>query len=228
MDLRLDANLEFENEILLSRSQPYEINLEVHWTLFDSLYYQYQLSMDYFWESSQKVDLFGLPIRILGLEAQILHLSSHLVFHHTGYELLWVYDLALLLSLNLSDINWDRLMQRAVDLRLSLPLRWVIELLSTEQLIDLPDSLLDQIQSIPISKEEERVYNVMREKDRLSGQRFIDDLGLLDDPRAKLRFIYEKLFPSIDYMRIRYKVQHPGLLPFYYPYRWYQGLKSIR
>ena len=42
----------------------------------------------------------------------------------------------------------------------------------------------------------------------------------------RLGYAWTHLFPSAAYMRQRYDIPHPLLLPLYYPYRWFRGLRS--
>jgi hypothetical protein len=44
--------------------------------------------------------------------------------------------------------------------------------------------------------------------------------------RQRVRFARTNLFPSAAYMRQRYQIKHPLLLPLYYPYRWLRGLRG--
>jgi hypothetical protein len=43
---------------------------------------------------------------------------------------------------------------------------------------------------------------------------------------GRVRYLAKKLFPSQAYMRQRYGNNHAALLPLYYPYRWWLGLRS--
>ena len=61
---------------------------------------------------------------------------------------------------------------------------------------------------------------------RGSGKRFIDDIRAFDDPEEQTRFIFQRIFPSPDYMIRRYKIRNKVALPAYYLYRWYLGIKS--
>ena len=55
-----------------------------------------------------------------------------------------------------------------------------------------------------------------------------DACGSMPDWRQRLHFARANVFPSADYMRQRYGVRHPLLLPIYYPWRWLRGLLGLR
>ena len=42
------------------------------------------------------------------------------------------------------------------------------------------------------------------------------------------RYAWANLVPAPAYMRERYAISHPALLPAYYPYRWFVGLREAR
>jgi len=63
---------------------------------------------------------------------------------------------------------------------------------------------------------------------RATGRRFWSDLRAIPGWRQRLRFARTHLLPSAAYMRRRYGIAHPLLLPLYYPYRWLRGLRGDR
>jgi hypothetical protein len=59
-----------------------------------------------------------------------------------------------------------------------------------------------------------------------AGARFWTDLAGITGWRQRLRFARTNLFPSAAYLRQRYAIPHPLLVPLYYPYRWWRGLRG--
>jgi hypothetical protein len=55
-------------------------------------------------------------------------------------------------------------------------------------------------------------------------QRLWADLRSMPNGSLRLRYALASLFPPPAYMRERYRIAHPWLLPLYYPYRWLVGL----
>jgi hypothetical protein len=76
------------------------------------------------------------------------------------------------------------------------------------------------------SCDEQRITAYLTATDRRAGRRFWTDLASMNRAAARLGYAWMHLFPSAAYMRARYHVRHPVLLPLYYPYRWLRGLRG--
>ena len=63
--------------------------IDVHWSLFDSPYYQDRNAMDWFWDTAEPV----LYRRSSSTEALLIHLCGHLALHHGTRGLLWGHDI---------------------------------------------------------------------------------------------------------------------------------------
>jgi hypothetical protein len=87
--------LEFENEVQLSKPGIEEVGLDVHWHLLNWHYYINAMPMEWFWQTARPASISGEDSRILGPEAQLLHLCAHsVVGHGIGVGgLLWLVDI---------------------------------------------------------------------------------------------------------------------------------------
>jgi hypothetical protein len=77
------------------------------------------------------------------------------------------------------------------------------------------------------SDDEARVFAGLTSSAQSAGQRFLRDWSSLPTWRDRARFALVHVFPSREYMRRRYGVRHDALVPAYYPYRWWLGLRSL-
>ena len=77
------------------------------------------------------------------------------------------------------------------------------------------------------ARQAERLYEQLSVI-RSSGQRFLTDVATIAGWRQRLRYARTNLFPSAAYMRTRYEIRHRLLVPLYYPYRWWRGLRGLR
>lgn len=238
----------YENELLLGR--PGGIPLEVHWSFFDSPYYQHRLGMEWFWETAVPVApgtetlpagaAHGPPLpergndhrraaaaRMLGPEAQVLHLCAHLLLHHGAAEqlrLLWLHDIAEVLVRYRDRLDWEALLTQAQRFELVLPLQQLLPRLAAEWRVPLPAAVLARLARLRPSKGESRTLAELTSPHRPPARRLWADLRATPGWRRRLRMFWVNMVPTPAYMRQRYHIPHPLLAPFYYPYRWLLGL----
>lgn len=219
------TDLEFENEIILYR--PVDgMNVDLHWSLIDSPFYQRRLDMQWFWKNSQEFSLAGTKIRSLAPEANLLYLCAHLVLHHRGDELLWSNDIAELLFRCQRELDWDMVLEKAAEFSLVLPIRQVSERLAADWQAPVPAQVLQALAAAPVTDDERRVFESQSGERLPAGKHFWSDFQDIEGWGRKLRYSLQMLFPSPQYMRRRYKIRRTWTLIFYYPYRWLLGLVS--
>ena len=211
------ALAEHENEMVLYKASRVGVSVDLHWSLFDSPYYQGGIAMDWFWETAQPASIGGVAARVLGPEALIIHLCGHLALHHGAAGLLWWHDIAEVLAFHRDRIEWSELSSRTQQYGLLLAVRHILPRVVEEWQVPMPAEALEALVSGQPSAEERRVFAQLSAAERPAGRRFWTDLATMSGWRPRLRFARTNLFPSAAYMRQRYGVAHPLLLPFYYP-----------
>ena len=225
-ETRAGAAAAFENELLLIKPGHVPVPLEIHWSLFDSPYYQQRLDLDFCWRTAVPLRLGQTATRMLGPEAQLLHLCGHLVLHHGGDDLLWEEDIAAFVRLYGKDLDWRSLCARAVEFDLVIPLqRLLLEPVEGPAIV-IPPAALDQLRGLRPSMDEVRIVAYLTAEKRSVAQRFWSDLASTSSWRQRVAYAWTHLVPSAAYMGARYQIVHPLLLPFYYPYRWLRGLRG--
>lgn len=220
------AGLIYENEILLGKADSTQTALELHWSLIDSPHYQRILDMAWFWQSRRPVTIAGTPAWVLGPEAQLLHLCAHLALHHRGRGLLWQMDIVALLHALGDQIDWELVLTQAAACDLVLALRRTLGDVIAGWSAPVPAPIWQRLATMSPSPAEQRAVAWLTAAERPVAQRFWADLASLPTWPARLRFARLHLFPTAAYMRRRYAISHPALLPVYYLYRWYLGARS--
>jgi hypothetical protein len=221
------ATFEYENELKFVKPGSPETYLDLHWSLIDSMYYQHVVETDWFWKTAVPVRVEDTETRVLGHEAQILHLCSHLAIHHANKGLLWFHDIALLIQTYEANIDWNLLIEQAVRYDLVWPLQKIISRVVNEWQVDISQEVVDRILSLDISENEQRVLERRRLDTGPVARRFYTDLSEIPGFLSKIRYGLLHFFPSSTYMMHRYNIPHSSLLPLYYPYRWLVGLGSV-
>jgi hypothetical protein len=221
------STFEYENEIVLVKPGEPKSYLDLHWSLLDSMYYQHVVDIDWFWETALPVSVDGIETKVLGLEAQLLHLSSHLTIHHRNEGLLWFNDIALFLQTYKTHLNWEILFERAVQYELVWPLQNCILTVVNKWDVDIPQEILDRLFLLDISINEQHIHERRRRDNRPVARRFYTDLLEIPDWPSKIHYALLHFFPSTAYMKRRYDIHRSYFLPLYYPYRWLIGLASV-
>jgi hypothetical protein len=218
------ALAEYENALAFTKPDVVRIDLDVHWSLVDSPFYQRKLSMAWFWASARVQPLGGLSAATLGPEALLLHLCAHLMLHHRGAGLLWWNDIAELLHAE-SALDWDQAFERCRECQLLLPMREALTHLAAEWRAPIPSDALHRFADAHPQRDEVAVFNRLRVP-AAAGRRFWTDLRSLANWRQRLRFARTHLLPSATYMQSRYGIRRRWLVPMYYPYRWLRGARG--
>jgi hypothetical protein len=225
-ETREGSTAAYENEMLLIKPGTVPIPLEIHWSLFDSPYYQERLRLEFCWQHAQTFRLGETEARMLDPVSQVLHLCGHLVLHHGGQDLLWENDIAEFVALHGASIDWPTLLERARLCELVLPVQQLLLRLVEEDAHAIPADVVEQLRALQPTAGEERVVGYLSTEQRTVGRRFWTDMASMSRWSERFGYAWTHLFPSAAYMRQRYGISHPLLLPFYYPYRWFRGLRG--
>ena len=221
------SSLLFENEVLLVKPGPLRTVIEIHWSLLDSPHYQHYLDINWFWQTTDKLDFFGAPTFIFSPEAQLLHLCSHLMLHHSGRSLLWRHDIAEVIVHYNDTIDWGELLDRAKIYDLIIPTQNILSSVIAKWHLPVRSEILKRLNELQPSANELKVHAYLTGDKSSSGRSFLNDLRSMPDIRMRMRFILNNLFPAPTYMISRYRIPNSLLLPIYYPYRWFLGLRSF-
>jgi len=225
-----DKFADWEIKRVLYKNGPVPAVLDLHWCLFSSDYHQYTLSTDWFWETALPAPILGTPCSVLGPEGQILHLCAHLAYHHgqkDAPQLLWLHDVAEVIRYYQTKIDWAQVLDRAKAYDLVLPLQLVLTRVVEEWHAPVPNDIQEKLHLLRPSPTEVRVFNWCAAGCSPGvAENLWTVLVGMRDWRRRFAYAWRNLFPSPAYMRERYGISHSMLVPLYYPYRWFLGLRS--
>ncbi len=213
---------------VLEKSGIEPVTLELHRSLFHSLHYQQNLALDWFWETATCAPSSTEPMKVLGLEAQILHLCGHLALHHIHQpSLLWSNDLAELIFTNKDKIQWDIFIDKAQTLQLILPSQKILVPIARDWGAPVPQEVLEQLQSLPVTEAERRAFALSTAVKQSEGEGYWMRLQEITGWHRRLAYVLKWLFPAPDALRSRYKISRSWLLPLAYPYHWWMGARLV-
>ncbi len=225
---RAGMPLEYENEMAVRKPGDGRYRFDIHWGLLASPYYQRVVLPDWFWATALPLAGTSTPARMLGPEAQVLHLAAHLMLQHHGHGLMWWYDVGQVIWTFRQQIDWPLLFERAQAYDLVLPVQRVLLDLAKHWQLPIPITALAQLRALLPSPREQQMYARLTIEPPSELSRFWGDLFSVPDWRGRLRYAWRKLFPATAFMRWRYRLRWPWLLPLAYPYRWLSPLWRAR
>jgi hypothetical protein len=236
LEPRASPPLEYENEIAVFKPGNTRYCFDVHWSLFYSLYYRHKMQpeaqseaqSEWFWSTTMPIDATGTPARMLGPEAQVLYLAAHLMLNHRGRGLMWWQDVGEVVWTFRGRLDWRVLCERAQACNLVLPLQCVLLDLVEHWHLPIPIAAVEQLRALRPSLREQQVYARLTIEHPSALHYFWSDLVGMPDWPGRLRYVGRKLFPSAAYMRWRFALPRPWLLPFAYPYRWWLIFQRAR
>ena len=129
-------------------------NFDLHWHV---LYQATFAGADKpFWDVSVPVDLEGYATRALCPTDQLLHACVHGIGWNNIPPMRWVADAWVVLES--SQIDWARLIRIATDCRVILHLRDGFRYLVRTLNAEIPEEVLQELESAPVTREEELRY----------------------------------------------------------------------
>ena len=229
--IQLDAKdlLPYVNEWQLTKAGHFNIDVDLHWHLFSSVYHQYTVPSDWFWETAVSFKAGANSALTLGPEANLIHLCAHLLQHQRAAwpdSMRLLHDIAELITAYQDQLDWDLIITKAEAYRLVIPVQQVLLRVWQGWQVAIPPTIREQLQNWRPSVEETRAFDQLNTLGGGSDPRFaVISLRSLPNWRMRIRYIYQNLlFPSTAYMQHRYQIRLPVLVLLYYPYRWCLGI----
>lgn len=219
------TSFDFAAEQTFSRRGIDPLDIDVHTHLIVSGAYRRRVPIQWFWDHASPAFIRGHTACILDPLAQCLHLSTHLALHHYEGRLIWSYDLALLLHRYSAAIDWHGLLAAAEQFGLAQPLFYALRQVVEFWQAPLPPALQSWMLTRRARPQERLAFAVARARERQA--RGLWDGLRLPGARAKARFFARHLFPSREFMRLRYGTQHAYLVPLYYGWRLVSGAYKL-
>lgn len=218
----------YYSEMAFVQSAPPHLALDVHWHLFVPLYFRTRMDIRWFWDRAIESPVGSQPALLFHPTAQLMHLTVHASLNHQhAPRLVWLYDLALLLTRHGSAIDWDDV---AAFARASRVTRSVYDILArVEQWwgVAAPASFMQTLHGTRAGWDERIAFALTSANHNQA--RVLSDALAAPGLGGKLTYAGRHLFPAPAYMTEHYHVRHPALLPLYYAQRVFRsGWKFAR
>jgi len=196
-------------------AQQLPMQVDLHWSLNSRALLRRTMDAAWFWDhvrpaAGAQPRLPG-ALRVLGDEAQLLHLCAHTLQHGIP-RLRWTYDMALLLARR--PLAWEVVLAGAERCGLGLAVQSSLAAVALIWGIVPPAWVEDRLAALPVSGAELRLRRAAWSGD----DRAVAAGDLLSQPDlgSALDLWLAAVLPPAAYLQARYKMADPHLLPAYY------------
>jgi hypothetical protein len=204
---------------------PYLVGL--HWGLLNVQYYE-RIPIQGWFDRAQRVEVAGVAALVPAPEDHLVYLCGHLALHHRHDPALLRYcDIAMLLQHTGEALDWDAVVQRAVDWRLVISLQRTLARLEELWPGMMPASIIQEIAALQPMRIERWIHKWVDEPRDDHIPNVVPALVTMPGAMRRVGFLLEALFPSPAYMRQEYCPQYSGLSPRVYLHHVGLGLRYL-
>jgi hypothetical protein len=188
----------------------------LHIQLYDVPFYERLPVSDWF-ARAVPVPTAGSGAQMPAPEDHLIYLCGHLALHHEREPALLRYvDIALLMRYAGEALDWEQVVQRAVDWRLVIPLQRTLVALEELWPGVVPSAVAAPVAHLRAGAPERRLHAWLAGHGRTPASSVLLALATLPGVGRRARYLLEQAFPSPAYMRRRYCPERPSLWPLTY------------
>lgn len=192
------------------------VRIEFHWTLGPPYPYSGRVDIEGVWKRASRSKIAGVDALVLSPEDSLLHSCLHLFRHYHGGWLASSCDIAELIHHYEDRLDWEAFLDRVFQYRVCLPVQYSLKKTSELFKPPIPGFVLEKLGKYKPSGFERRVFALLANpRDENSSKEAL--ARFLTMPTAlRFRYLWFTLFPSREFMLIRYYITKPERLPLYY------------
>jgi hypothetical protein len=190
----------------------------------------FNIDIDKFWKDTQEMNSNGFSFLQLCPTHNLIYLAAHLSHHHFS-RLIWAYDVALLIQRHGEEIDWEKLEELCVRMRIRSPLYHGLRLCRELFGISIPEKVLRNLS--PPRWRKKIGHFVIRRNLLFPEQyqagwfgQFLIKTFLVD---SWLQAILWFLFPTREWIKQEYSVQTTNkIYPYYFLHPILYLIKAMR
>lgn len=223
LDHRFGFAQTFSYTLEFFKDQRGGVIVEPHWSIAYPPFVD-RVDMDAVWKRCVRGRVVGVDTWLLGRADLLLHLCLHAIHQGKSAPLLWFYEIDRLLRHELTALDWRQVVFIARETGLELFLTEVLR--KVKDLFDspIPDLVLSEL-GTRLASRSARVIGISMERlmahllaadSCLDGREEFVLLFTMKGLRAKFQYALTLLFPSSQYMLLRYGLTSRRQLPLCY------------
>jgi len=192
---------------------------------------KYKLKVGEFVKNTIPVSINGTSVTTLDINDLIIYLCIHLDKHFVGGRVQFTSfnDIVNILDVYKEEFNWDRFIFRCRENECEELVFGYLMLLNKYYDISIPDYLNENYHHLLTYRNQELFCKYLKGGSlaKYKTSIHIENIRQIMSFKLKLRYYAEVIFPPRKFMIEKYNIQHSSFVLFYYPYRYYIGLKGL-
>lgn len=192
--------------------------VDLHWNLFVPLFYRRRMALEWFWQHTQEFSFGAHSAQIFDAAAHFVHLAVHASLNHQNApRLIWLYDLALLVTRRANELDWDAAIAYTHASQLAYSVHEILRQTIETWQLEFPTDLAAAFRPRNTRWSERIAFRLTGASQNQA--RVVTDALAAPRWRDKLGYAARHLVPDARYMQKRYHIQKRWQLPFYYARR---------
>lgn len=162
------------------------MELDLHWHVI------YQCCWDgadrAYWENTEKASLAGVNISVLNPTLQLFHTCAHGLRWNEMSSIRWIVDAMTIIDKRGADIDWQLFLRETRNKKLAHTIKKAVGILQNEFGANIPDSLIVDLDRIPVSDTEKKLHEVLSGTSKYKYVKirwYIYSLGMIDQSLIK-------------------------------------------
>jgi len=211
---------------MLLESVSVELHIKLHYKKES-----YNLIVDELWKNSISETINGMKVSVLNRYDLLIHLCLHLDKHFQGGHVQFTCfnDITNLLERYKETLNWNQLIETCKLYKCEeIVFKYII--MNHKYLnASMPSDMFKKYSALLLANDELVFYKKLKfNKDVFSFvPTHLKALKKIEKYSDKIKYFSDILFPSKDFMIQVYNIKHTSLYLFYYPYRYYIGIRGV-
>ena len=213
---------------MISNGVSVEIHIKLH-----SINEKYQLDIPELWNNSIPSILNGVQIRALNTTDLLIHLVLHLDKHfRVGHVQFTCFnDITNLLEKYSETINWSEFTESCRLYNCEEVVFKYLVMVNKYMNAAVPSDIIQKFSGLLTEKDEQLFCKYLKGHFAVPSQLLLSghfgNLKRVDNFPDQVRYLWGVLFPSKVFMIQAYQINRPWLVLFYYPYRYYIGIRGV-
>ena len=206
------------------------VAVEVHIKLHSDIT-SYSMPPSSIWEHAQKATVHGSEVQVMDWYDTLIFCCLHLYRHfNDGFIKFTSYsDIVNLIEKRPADFSWAVFKYRCTEYKCTTEVFKHILLAHRFMAVKLPQHLVNEYSEAFKRQDVKLFFKYLHGYKGFSTglPRHAGNLKYLNNPYKRMRYIMSIIFPSQQFMRSKFKLDTNQSTTFYYPYRWWLGVKGL-
>lgn len=210
-----------------------DISIEIHVKLHKNKE-KYKLAMDSIWKNALPVTIDKVAANTLDLSDMMIYLCIHLDKHfREGHVQFTSFnDITNLLEMEVTGIEWDKFINRCNLYKCEDVVFKYLLLVHKYFKASLPIQIVNRYKATLLAEDEDLFCLYLQgkwtKKEAITAVPLhIENLKQLHKLGDFINYMSDIIFPSKKFMIEKYNIRYQTLYLFYYPYRWYAGMRGL-